>query len=69
MNHDGALSIEEFCIAMHLVVLRRNDIDLPDSLPVSLMPYSTLCGESASILFTVHHLRVLLDRHTRLHTH
>ncbi|CAE1318285.1 REPS [Acanthosepion pharaonis] len=42
LNRDGALSLDEFCIAMHLVVLRRNDIELPDHLPVSLMPYSTL---------------------------
>uniref|UniRef100_A0A0L8G393 RalBP1-associated Eps domain-containing protein 1 n=1 Tax=Octopus bimaculoides TaxID=37653 RepID=A0A0L8G393_OCTBM len=42
LNRDGALSLDEFCIAMHLVVLRRNEIELPDHLPVSLMPYSTL---------------------------
>ncbi|XP_033740070.1 ralBP1-associated Eps domain-containing protein 1-like isoform X2 [Pecten maximus] len=40
LNRDGALSLEEFCIAMHLVVLRRNEIELPDRLPFSLMPYS-----------------------------
>ncbi|XP_070191110.1 ralBP1-associated Eps domain-containing protein 1-like isoform X6 [Littorina saxatilis] len=45
LNRDGALSVEEFCIAMHLVVLRRNEIELPDILPVSLMPYSTLSDE------------------------
>ncbi|XP_055888065.1 ralBP1-associated Eps domain-containing protein 1-like isoform X5 [Biomphalaria glabrata] len=45
LNCDGALSLEEFCIAMHLVVLRRNDIELPDHLPVSLMPYSTLTSD------------------------
>ncbi|XP_025097202.1 ralBP1-associated Eps domain-containing protein 1-like isoform X5 [Pomacea canaliculata] len=45
LNRDGALSMEEFCIAMHLVVLRRNDIELPDHLPASLMPYSTLNDE------------------------
>lgn len=39
VNRDGALSLEEFCTAMHLVVLRRNDIELPDHLPPSLMPY------------------------------
>ncbi|ELU03292.1 hypothetical protein CAPTEDRAFT_136435, partial [Capitella teleta] len=42
VNRDGALSLEEFCTAMHLVVLRRNDIDLPDTLPPSLMPYLPL---------------------------
>ncbi|XP_076444707.1 ralBP1-associated Eps domain-containing protein 1-like isoform X2 [Babylonia areolata] len=45
LNRDGALSVEEFCIAMHLVVLRRNDIELPAHLPSSLMPYSTLSDE------------------------
>ncbi|CAG5128012.1 unnamed protein product, partial [Candidula unifasciata] len=45
MNCDGALSLEEFCIAMHLVVLRRNDIELPEHLPLSLMPYSTLASD------------------------
>ncbi|XP_059175042.1 ralBP1-associated Eps domain-containing protein 1-like isoform X7 [Physella acuta] len=45
LNCDGALSLEEFCIAMHLVVLRRNDIELPDHLPISLMPYSTLASD------------------------
>lgn len=40
INRDGALSKDEFCIAMHLVVLRRNEIELPDKLPLSLMPYS-----------------------------
>lgn len=38
IDKDGALTIEEFCTAMHLVVLRRNNIDLPDVLPPSLVP-------------------------------
>ncbi|XP_005097964.1 ralBP1-associated Eps domain-containing protein 1 isoform X4 [Aplysia californica] len=45
LNCDGALSLEEFCIAMHLVVLRRNDIELPEHLPISLMPYSALASD------------------------
>ncbi|XP_050392652.1 ralBP1-associated Eps domain-containing protein 1 isoform X3 [Patella vulgata] len=45
LNCDGALSLEEFIIAMHLVVLRRNDIDLPERLPLSLMPYATLTND------------------------
>lgn len=45
LNGDGLLSLEEFCIAMHLVVLRRNKIDLPDSLPSSLTPYAPLSEE------------------------
>jgi len=42
VDRDGALSIDEFCIAMHLVVLRRNDVDLPDHLPPALLPYTPL---------------------------
>ncbi|XP_075551761.1 RALBP1 associated Eps domain containing isoform X1 [Dermacentor variabilis] len=38
VDKDGALSIEEFCTAMHLVVLRRNNIELPDTLPPCLVP-------------------------------
>ncbi|KAL4232733.1 RalBP1-associated Eps domain-containing protein 1 [Mactra antiquata] len=47
LNRDGALSLEEFCIAMHLVVLRRNDIEIPDRLPFSLMPYNAFTNEDA----------------------
>ncbi|XP_052244913.1 ralBP1-associated Eps domain-containing protein 1-like isoform X4 [Dreissena polymorpha] len=47
LNRDGALSLEEFCIAMHLVVLRRNEIDIPDRLPFSLMPYNAFTNEDA----------------------
>ncbi|XP_068081339.1 ralBP1-associated Eps domain-containing protein 1 [Anabrus simplex] len=38
VTKDGALSLDEFNTAMHLVVLRRNNIDLPESLPPSLVP-------------------------------
>lgn len=38
IDKDGALSIEEFRTAMHLVVLRRNSIELPEVLPPSLVP-------------------------------
>lgn len=38
ITKDGALSLEEFSTAMHLVVLRRNNINLPDNLPASLIP-------------------------------
>ena len=41
LNQDGALNLEEFCIAMHLVVLRRNEIEIPDRLPFALMPYDS----------------------------
>ncbi|XP_065339107.1 ralBP1-associated Eps domain-containing protein 1 isoform X2 [Cloeon dipterum] len=38
VTRDGALSLEEFNTAMHLVVLRRNSIPLPDVLPSVLQP-------------------------------
>lgn len=38
VTKDGALSLQEFNTAMHLVVLRRNHIELPDVLPTSLIP-------------------------------
>ncbi|XP_052708530.1 ralBP1-associated Eps domain-containing protein 1-like isoform X3 [Crassostrea angulata] len=45
LNRDGELSLEEFCIAMHLVVLRRHEIEIPDRLPFSLMPYTSFTNE------------------------
>ena len=50
VNRDGALSLDEFCTAMHLVVLRRNDIDLPDTLPPVLQPYTALVTSGTSHL-------------------
>lgn len=38
VTKDGALSLQEFNTAMHLVVLRRNRIELPDLLPPTLIP-------------------------------
>lgn len=38
VTKDGCLTMEEFLTAMHLVVLRRNDIELPESLPETLRP-------------------------------
>lgn len=38
VTKDGALSLHEFNTAMHLVVLRRNHIELPDVLPPTLLP-------------------------------
>nr|CAI5852996.1 unnamed protein product [Callosobruchus analis] len=40
VTKDGALSLTEFMTAMHLVVLRRNHIELPETLPASLAPTS-----------------------------
>lgn len=50
VNRDGALSLDEFCTAMHLVVLRRNDIELPDTLPPILQPYTPLVSSGACCL-------------------
>lgn len=36
LDNDGNLSIDEFCIAMHLIVLKRNKVPLPSKLPHSL---------------------------------
>lgn len=38
VTKDGALSLQEFNTAMHLVVLRRNHIELPEVLPLQLVP-------------------------------
>lgn len=40
VTKDGALSLAEFAAAMHLVVLRRNNIPLPPILPDCLVPGS-----------------------------
>ncbi|XP_063537307.1 ralBP1-associated Eps domain-containing protein 1 [Cydia strobilella] len=38
INKDGMLSLEEFSIAMHLIVLRRAGAPVPSSLPPALAP-------------------------------
>ncbi|GLH11588.1 Uncharacterized protein GBIM_16344 [Gryllus bimaculatus] len=48
VTKDGALSLEEFNTAMHLVVLRRNNIDLPDALPPSLVPNVPAAAQGSS---------------------
>lgn len=42
VTKDGALSFAEFCTAMHLVVLRVRNFDLPNELPEKLQPYAPL---------------------------
>ncbi|XP_029459047.1 actin cytoskeleton-regulatory complex protein PAN1-like [Rhinatrema bivittatum] len=37
-DKDGALTLDEFCAAFHLVVARKNGYDLPETLPEILMP-------------------------------
>lgn len=39
MTRDGALDLAEFTAAMHLVVLRRNNIPIPTALPTCLQPH------------------------------
>lgn len=46
VTKDGALSLAEFNTAMHLVVLRRNNIPLPDTLPPSLVPPISVVQQS-----------------------
>lgn len=38
VTRDGALDLAEFTAAMHLVVLRRNNIPIPSTLPTCLQP-------------------------------
>lgn len=38
VTRDGALDLAEFTSAMHLVVLRRNNIPIPSTLPTCLQP-------------------------------
>lgn len=42
---DGCLSLEEFCTAMHLVILRRNQVKIPERLPIQLQPYEMLTAD------------------------
>lgn len=42
VTRDGALDVAEFTAAMHLVVLRRNNIPIPSNLPTCLQPH-VLC--------------------------
>lgn len=51
VTRDGALSLEEFFTAMHLVVLRRNNIELPESLPPSLFPQMQVRWKMSICLF------------------
>ncbi|VDL99870.1 unnamed protein product [Schistocephalus solidus] len=44
---DGKLTLSEFCVAMHLVVLRRNNVLLPKQLPQTLQREATSNALSA----------------------
>lgn len=47
IDQDGCLSLDEFCIAMHLTVLKRNGIDVPKRLPASL--YATAVSKKLPV--------------------
>ncbi|XP_027706486.1 ralBP1-associated Eps domain-containing protein 1 isoform X6 [Vombatus ursinus] len=48
-DKDGALTLDEFCAAFHLVVARKNGYDLPEKLPESLMPKLIDLEDSADV--------------------
>ncbi|XP_041106403.1 ralBP1-associated Eps domain-containing protein 1-like isoform X3 [Polyodon spathula] len=48
-DKDGALTLDEFCAAFHLVVARKNGFDLPEKLPESLMPKLIDLDDSAVV--------------------
>lgn len=48
-DKDGALTLDEFCAAFHLVVARKNGYDLPEKLPESLMPKLIDLDDSAGM--------------------
>ncbi|XP_045912048.1 ralBP1-associated Eps domain-containing protein 1-like [Micropterus dolomieu] len=49
-DKDGALTLDEFCAAFHLVVARKNGYDLPEKLPESLMPKLIDLDDSAGLI-------------------
>nr|XP_036225635.1 ralBP1-associated Eps domain-containing protein 1 isoform X2 [Bactrocera oleae] len=53
VSRDGALSLAEFTAAMHLVVLRRNNIPLPAMLPSCLHPTILQYGSRLSAKLTL----------------
>ncbi|XP_058445856.1 ralBP1-associated Eps domain-containing protein 2 [Malaya genurostris] len=57
VTRDGALNLAEFTAAMHLVVLRRNNIPVPAALPACLMPnllQSSLLSGTSNVLQNQH---------------
>lgn len=47
VDADGQLTLSEFSVAMHLVVLRRNNVLLPTQLPETLLREATSSALSA----------------------
>lgn len=58
VTRDGALNLAEFTAAMHLVVLRRNNIPVPASLPPCLTPsllqHSLFSANASGVLQNQH---------------
>ena len=67
MNKDSALDIEEFCVAMHLVVAVKHEVELPAVLPAMLTPKSSTPPFAAS--FPVAAGGVSAHASTRLNGH
>ena len=40
VDGDGQLSVDEFCIAVHIVIQRRKGAEIPSVLPAILQPKS-----------------------------
>lgn len=63
-DKDGALTLDEFCAAFHLVVARKNGYDLPEKLPESLMPKLIDLEDSAGKIGSRRDLVTGLDKHS-----
>ena len=50
INKDNALNLDEFCIAMHLVVALRHGLELPSTLPAILLPAKKETGGNVNII-------------------
>lgn len=62
-DKDGALTLDEFCAAFHLVVARKNGYDLPEKLPESLMPKLIDLEDSAGKTGSWRDLTACLNKH------
>lgn len=49
INKDNALNLDEFCIAMHLVVALRHGLELPSTLPAVLLPEKETGGNISTV--------------------
>jgi len=53
LDSDGALNLDEFRIAMHLVVLIKHGFELPDTLPQIIFVQNPAGMNSSSLLFII----------------